>query len=251
MRVQDIFAWRRARERDGESGAALLTVMLAGAILTAVAVVGATVSINNLKNAGRDRVAGGAMGAAEAGIAEAITYLATQGVGRITCSPSCGVANPWGNSASPQVIAFPDGRRAEVWVQVVQAFSPPAAPVGTYKIHSYGTDGSGPGRGGSSRRSPRSPSRSRSASTPSRSRSRHAADVQGERLQQAVHPGPRQDGVRHELGRLLGIMPARPLGAVDLGEATATAPPTTTTTSTVRRQATAATRTTATRRAGR
>ncbi len=145
MRVQDIFTWRRARERDRESGAALLTVMLAGAILTAVAVVGATVSINNLKNAGRDRVAGGAMGAAEAGIAEAISYLATQGVGRISCSPTCGVANPWGSSASPQVIAFPDGRSAEVWVEVVQAFSPPTVPLGTYKIHSYGTDGTGPG----------------------------------------------------------------------------------------------------------
>ena len=94
----------------GDDGVALMTVILAGAVLTALAMVAATVSLNNLRNAGRDRVAGGALGAAEAGLAEAVSYLSTATAYELVCSPNC-VGNPWGNASTPQTIVSPDGNQ--------------------------------------------------------------------------------------------------------------------------------------------
>lgn len=136
----------RVREvAQGDSGLALMTVIMAGAVMTAVAVMAAGISLNNLKNAGRDRVAGGAMGAAEAGLAEGINFLRTHPAGSLSCSPTCGATNPWGDQATAQSFTFPDGRTAKVWIEVVQAFNPPAFKVATFKIHSTGTSGTGPG----------------------------------------------------------------------------------------------------------
>jgi len=135
--------------RQGDSGAALMMVLMAGAVLTASALVAVNVSLTNLRNAGRDRVATGAMGAAEGGIAEGINFLETKSAGVLNCSPTCGsatLAYKWGNSATPQVLSYPDGGTAEVWIQVIQAFNPPANKVATYKIHSRGTAGNGPGQ---------------------------------------------------------------------------------------------------------
>ena len=42
-------------------------------------------------------------------------------------------------------MTYPDGGTAKVWIEVVQAFNPPAVKVATYKIHSTGTTGTGPG----------------------------------------------------------------------------------------------------------
>jgi len=134
--------FRRAGRDD--AGVALLTVIFAGAVITALAMVAATVSLNNLRNAGRDRVAGGALGAAEAGLAEAVSYLSTSTAGELACSPAC-ATNPWGNQASPKSITFPDGRVAKVYITVVQSFAPPAQKLALYKIHSTGTSGTGPG----------------------------------------------------------------------------------------------------------
>ena len=71
------FMERLRRVRSGDSGAALMTVLMAGAILTASALVMVNLSLTNLRNAGRDRVAGGAMGAAEAGLSEGVNFLQT------------------------------------------------------------------------------------------------------------------------------------------------------------------------------
>ena len=133
--------FRRALEED--SGAALMTVLMAGAIMTASALVVVNLSLTNLRNAGRDRVAGGAMGAAEGALSEAVNYLETHNAGVVNCSPSC--TNPWGNQNSPMPLTFPDGGTAKVWIEVLQAFNPPAVKVATYKIHAVGHSGTGPG----------------------------------------------------------------------------------------------------------
>jgi len=135
--------WGRLRGA-GDQGAAMMTVILVGAVLTATTVTAATISLTNLKNAGRDRVASGAMGAAEAALTEGVNYLRTTPAGSLTCSPSC-ATNAWGNSTSPKTLAFPDGRTATVWIQVLQAFSPPSYKVGTYVVHAKGSSGTGPG----------------------------------------------------------------------------------------------------------
>jgi len=139
------FMARIRAARQGDSGAALMTVLMAGAVLTASALVAVNLSLTNLRNAGRDRVAGGAMGAAEAGVADAVNYLQTHTAGVLNCSPTC-TTNSWGNEANPTTVTYPDGGQAEVWIEVIQAFNPPAVKVATYKIHSTGTAGNGPGQ---------------------------------------------------------------------------------------------------------
>src|SRR5688500_9285944 len=91
--------------RRGESGAALMTVLMAGAVLTASALVAVNISLTNLRNAGLDRVAGGAMAAAEGGIAEGVNFLQTNPAGKLACSPTC-ATNPWGNQASPAHLTY-------------------------------------------------------------------------------------------------------------------------------------------------
>lgn len=127
------FMTRLRAARQGEAGAALLTVLMAGAVLTASALVAVNISLTNLRNAGRDRVAGGAMGAAEGGIAEAINFLETHRADQVAT---------WGT----QTIDFPDGGTARVRIEVIEAIDPPDVTVATYKIHSIGETGNGPGQ---------------------------------------------------------------------------------------------------------
>lgn len=128
---------QRFSRRD-DSGVAMLTVILVGVVLTGLALVSADLSISNLRNAGRDRVAGGALGAAEAGLARGIAHIRQNSVGELATSS-------WGSSASPTQLTFSDGGEAEVWIETVQPFQPPTHKVGTYVIHSEGTSGEGPG----------------------------------------------------------------------------------------------------------
>lgn len=133
------------RMRRDEGGVAMVTVLLVSSVLTALGITVTQVALSNLSNAGRDRVAGGALGAAEAGVTRAIAYINQHNTNALSCSPSCG-ANPWGNSGSPQVVSLPDGREASVWVEVIQPYQPPTYKIGTYKVHSVGTAGAGPGK---------------------------------------------------------------------------------------------------------
>lgn len=128
-----------------DDGVAVMTTLLVGAVTTALALVAVDVSLTNLRNAGRDRVGGSALGSAEAGLAQAVSYLRANGPGPLSCSPTC-TANSWGNSSSPQLLSFADGGQARVWIQPVQPFSPPAVKIGTYRVYADGTSGQGPGR---------------------------------------------------------------------------------------------------------
>lgn len=129
---------RSRLQRHDDTGVAMLTTILVGVVIMGLALVATNVSISNLKNAGRDRVAGGAFGAAEAGIARAVAYIRKNSVGELGSSE-------WGSSVSPKQLTFSDGGSAKVWIQTVQAFAPPTVPLGTYLIHSEGRSGEGPG----------------------------------------------------------------------------------------------------------
>ena len=134
--------------RNGDDGLSMITVILVGALLTAMASSMAIISSTNLRNAGRDRVAGAAMGSAEAGVADAIAYLKTTNtVTALACSPDCGAANPWGedNPSQRKSLSYPDGGKARVHIVVDQAFNPPAVKTAVYTIKSDGTAGAGPG----------------------------------------------------------------------------------------------------------
>jgi Tfp pilus assembly protein PilX len=126
------------RFRTDESGVALVSVIMVVAMLTALGVLMVEVSTRNLNNANSDRVATSSLGAAEAGVASAEGYLNNANPQLLSCSPNC-TTNPWGNSASPQSLTYPNGT-AQVWIETVAGFSQRS---GTYKIHSVGRNATG------------------------------------------------------------------------------------------------------------
>lgn len=128
------------RIRRDERGVAMITALLVVSVLTALGITVTQVALNNLSNAGRDRVGAGALGAAEAGVTRAIAYINKTNTQALRCSPSC-LSNPWGNSTTPQSITLPDNRTAKVWIEKVQEYAPPSYKTGVYKIHSVGTTG--------------------------------------------------------------------------------------------------------------
>lgn len=129
---------RKGPARGDDSGVAMMTTILIGIIIMGLGLVATNVSMSNLKNAGRDRVAGGAFGSAEAGIARAVAYIRANSVGELA-------TNEWGSSTNPKQLTFADGGSAKVWIQAVQAFAPPSVKKGKYLIHSEGRSGEGPG----------------------------------------------------------------------------------------------------------
>ena len=144
-----------------DQGIAMITVIVAVMVLTALGATAATLSINNLGNANRDRQAGSALGAADAGVAQAIEYIRDNGVSGLTCpdanQSSCtGVAAGWGSPVSPQAVALDSAGNgclstsalkncATVYITYVTQFAPPTVKTGVYAIHSLGRYGPGPG----------------------------------------------------------------------------------------------------------
>jgi len=145
------------RDFRDDAGVALVTAMLIMMVLTAIGATVALVGINNMQNASRDRAAESSLGAGDAGVAQAVEYLRSNGVGSLKCMESnlaaCS-ANPagWSNPTNPKKIPLDSAgvgcttgnNCAKVWIGIVQAFSPPTVKVGTYNIHSEGVYGPGP-----------------------------------------------------------------------------------------------------------
>jgi Tfp pilus assembly protein PilX len=125
-------AWRDDR------GSALIITLMVMALVTALATTVSVVTINNLQSSWRAQQAGSALNAADAGVAQAMTYLRGSGVRDLRCSPSC-VANPWGSSSAPTTVALPGkaGQTYLTWIEVVSPYS--GRDPGLYRIHSTGT----------------------------------------------------------------------------------------------------------------
>lgn len=123
--------------RSRDEGSALIITLMVLALLTALSTTVAVVTINNLQSSMRAQRAGVALNAAEAGVAQAVSYLRSSGVRAISCSPSC-ATNPWGNSTTPKAVALPGPNDAgyEVWIEPVVPYTPTTE--GIYRIHSAG-----------------------------------------------------------------------------------------------------------------
>src|SRR3954470_10180112 len=133
-------AWLR---RDA-AGVAMVTTLLVMVVITGLGALAVGVATNNIKSAGRDRVAEAAMGTSEGGVAQALAYLRTQGIGGLACSPSC-TTNDWGNSASPHLVNLTNGGVFKVWIEKIQPFNPPGLPRRHLKDPPPGPLGPGPG----------------------------------------------------------------------------------------------------------
>ena len=119
-----------------DEGSALIITLLALALVTALASTVSVLAIDNLQSSKRAQQAGAAIDAADAGVAQAMTYLRSSGVRGLRCAPGCG-ANAWGNSTTPTSVTLPDGGGSyRVWIEPVHAF--PANDPGTYRVHATG-----------------------------------------------------------------------------------------------------------------
>jgi len=116
----------------------ILTLMVM-ALVTALATTVSVVTINNLQSSTRAQQAGSALNAADAGTAQAMTYLRSSGVRDLRCyvTSTC-PANSWGNETSPISVPVPGkaGQSYSVWIEPVAPF--PANDPGLYRIHSTG-----------------------------------------------------------------------------------------------------------------
>jgi hypothetical protein len=127
---------RRPTRTDG--GSALILTLMAMAVVMGLATTVAVVSINNLQSSTRAQQAGSALNAADAGVSQAVAYLRSAGVRRLSCSPSC-TANPWGNSTTPTSVTIGGvGSQAyNAWIEPIRPY--PANDPAVYRIHSTGT----------------------------------------------------------------------------------------------------------------
>ena len=125
-----------------DRGSAMVITLMVLALVTALSTTVAVVTIGNLQGSRRAQAAGAALGAADAGIAQAMSYLRNNGVRDLACEESAptsaACARPWG-SANPTEVPLPgnSGQAYEVWIEAVLPF--PANDPGKYRIHSTGT----------------------------------------------------------------------------------------------------------------
>lgn len=127
-----------ASRTRGEAGSAMIMTLMVMALVTALATTVAVVTINNLQGARRAQLAGAALNAAEAGIAQAVSYMRANGVRDLGCAAGpC--SGPWGE-ANPvtDVVSHVDGLSYVVWIEEVVRFRPQAQTDGEYRIHSTG-----------------------------------------------------------------------------------------------------------------
>lgn len=140
---------RLRKSMRGEAGSAMVVTILVMVVLTGMGAVVFLIGTNNIQNAGRDRLAAGAFGASEGGVAQGLTFIRSAGLASLKCDdpPQAGTdcTKPWGSS-NPKVVNLSNNRQFNVWIQRVQAFNPPEFKVATFRIHSNGTAGTGPGK---------------------------------------------------------------------------------------------------------
>lgn len=123
--------------RPRDEGSALVITLMVMALLTALSTTVAVLTVNNLQSSWRAKQAGSALNAADAGVAQAMTYLRNNGVRGLVCATPC--ASGWGSSTNPTTEALPGntGARYRAWIEPLAAY--PANDPGRYRIHSTGT----------------------------------------------------------------------------------------------------------------
>lgn len=126
-----------------DRGSGMIVMMLVMALVVALGATATSVSIGNLRGSSSAQAAGTALDAAEAGIAQATTYLRTYGTRKVRCSPTC-TTNPWNpptdtSPGSPVSANVAGGGRWEAWIKPIPPVT--AAGGGKYLIHSTGTAG--------------------------------------------------------------------------------------------------------------
>ncbi len=162
---------RRSHPYGPDAGIGVVTVVFVMAVVSALSLTAAKLTINNLSNTSRDRQALAALATSEAGVAQAISYLRGGNLGSLTCQepapgtapgPSCqGSAESWISALNPKQIRLDGSAGAclsqldcsKIWIGTVKPYAagcperratPPRACTGIYRIHTTGLSGNGP-----------------------------------------------------------------------------------------------------------
>jgi hypothetical protein len=126
-----------------DRGSAMVITLMVLALVTALSTTVAVVTIDNLIGSRRAQQAGAALAAADAGIAQAMSYLRNNGVRDLKCTAAAPAAaactaNDWGSGKQISVnLPGASGQSYRVWIEAVRPF--PTYDPGTYRIHSTGT----------------------------------------------------------------------------------------------------------------
>lgn len=158
----------RIDSRD-DAGVGVLAVILVAAVLSAMTITAVGLTKNNLDNVRGDRQSLAALATSEAGVAQAVAYLRNSNLAGLTCqesaltAPACTGAGPsWTSASNPMQVRIDGGSGGcvassdcfRVFIATVAPFtpdcgarraSPPGRCYGTYRIHSTGVSGNGPG----------------------------------------------------------------------------------------------------------
>lgn len=141
--------------RVDDTGSAMILVLMVLVLLTALGATLSAVTLSNLQGSRRATEAAEVLGAAEAGVAQAVTFIRQNGVAGLTCrnagteaAPSwvggCGAAYGRSSPVGPPSWTAGDARYA-VWVEEEVHFRPNSGVQGVYLVHSVGyLDGTPP-----------------------------------------------------------------------------------------------------------
>lgn len=135
---------QRSTRLRGDDGVALIITMMVFLVIAALTTTVAAVAVNNTQNTVRDRQAGSALNVSEAGIAEAVEYLRSNGAGPLQCAPGCGLNGTpyvdWGSQANPHVVRVDSGQTYAVHFAKLASTG-----VESFRVFSEGLAGAGPG----------------------------------------------------------------------------------------------------------
>lgn len=125
-----------------DCGSAMIITLMVLALVTALSTTVAVVTIDNLIGSRRAQQAGAALAAADAGIAQAMSYLRNNGVRDLKCTAAAPASadcttRDWGSGKRVSVtLPGAAGQSYNVWIEAVRPF--PTYDPGKYRIHSTG-----------------------------------------------------------------------------------------------------------------
>lgn len=142
----------RRRAYRHEEGMAMLTVVMLGLAISAIAMTVMVASVAGLNTASHDKSSAAAQATSDAGVAEALQYIRASGLAQLTCtealdsdvpSVSCSSNVGWANNVTPEVVVPGVGTTTpascvvattacwEVWIGTIQTYKPPIGPPGS------------------------------------------------------------------------------------------------------------------------
>jgi hypothetical protein len=112
---------RNPAPRHDDRGAAMIMTMLVLVLLVAMSVTATMLAIGNLRGAGSAQRAGAALDAAEAGVAQAVSFIRAKGTRTLRCpTPAPACTNPW-NPGYPVTATVASGGRWEAITFLVRS----------------------------------------------------------------------------------------------------------------------------------